>query len=75
MSEASDIGDVKCDTVCDVGKSINSKQCNKFSIENILGLKDDTKANRLMDFCRKGSIESHILTSLPSNTFALNDGS
>lgn len=57
MSEASDIGDAKCDTTCDDGKSIKSKQCNKFSIENILGLKDNTKVNRLelMDFCRKGT--------------------
>lgn len=71
MSEASSI-DVKCDTFCDVGKSINSKQCNKFSIENILGLRDNTKVNRveLMDFCRKGRI-----SPFPPNLLSHNDGS
>lgn len=54
MTEDND--EVKCDTICDEDKSIKSKQCNKFSIENILGLNNDTKVNRLelMDLCQKG---------------------
>lgn len=41
---------------CDKDKS---KQCNKFSIENILGLNDDVKANRLglIDLSQKGKVD------------------
>lgn len=45
--------------ISDQDKSIKSKQCNKFSISNILGLNDDeklTEVNRLelMEFSQKG---------------------
>lgn len=47
-------------TIADKDKSIKSKQCNKFSIEHILGLNDEklTKVNRaeLMRF-EKGESE------------------
>jgi hypothetical protein len=50
--------EIRADTSCDGDKSIKTKQCNKFSIENILGLNDDTKVNRLelMDLCQKGRV-------------------
>lgn len=50
--------EIQADTSCDKDKSIKTKQCNKFSIENILGLNDDTKVNRLelIDLCQKGII-------------------
>lgn len=40
--------DKETSTITDQDKSIKSKQCNKFSIENILGLHDEklTKVNR-----------------------------
>jgi hypothetical protein len=57
MSETSE-SEIRADTSGEKDKSIKSKQCNKFSIENILGLNDDTKVNRLelMDLCQKGRI-------------------
>lgn len=60
MSEASVKCDINCDKIKDEDKSIKSKQCNKFSIENILGLNDDDpKVNRLelMNLCQKGKKE------------------
>lgn len=56
MSETSESNGVKSDAISDKGRSIKSRQCNKFSIENILGLNDDEKVNRLelMDLCQKG---------------------
>jgi hypothetical protein len=51
--------EIKCAVISDKDKSITPKQCNKFSIENILGLTDNetlTKVNRveLIRFGRKG---------------------
>lgn len=48
---------MESDEACDnADRLIRSRQSNKFSIENILGLKDDSKANRLelIDLCEKG---------------------
>lgn len=43
----------------DKEKLIRSKASNKFSIDNILGLNDDSKVNRLelIDLCQKGREE------------------
>lgn len=60
MSEVSDRSEIKSETnVGDREKLIKSKQCNKFSIENILGLNDNAKVNRLelMDLCQKGKVD------------------
>lgn len=66
MSELSDSNDIKSETVGDREKSIKSKQCNKFSIENILGLNDNAKVNRLelMDLCQKGKVDLFQFPSL-----------
>lgn len=60
MSETSESNGVKSDVISDKGQSIKLRQCNKFSIENILGLNDDVKVNRLevIDLCRKGTKRS-----------------
>ena len=59
MSEVIQNNEIKSDTISDQEKSIKSKQCNKFSIENILGLNDNAKVNRLelMDLCQKGKVD------------------
>lgn len=68
MSELSDSNEIKSDAVGDIDKekSIKSKQCNKFSIENILGLNDNVKVNRLelMDLCQKGKVDPYHPPSL-----------
>lgn len=55
----SEFNDIKSAAVDDKEKLIKSKQCNKFSIENILGLNDNAKVNRLelMDLCQKGKVD------------------
>lgn len=54
---------IKVAVISDKDKSIRSKQCNKFSIENILGLNEDeklTEVNRLelMGFRQKGIVDT-----------------
>jgi hypothetical protein len=54
--------EIRSAVISDKDKSIKSKQCNKFSIENILGLNDDvklTEVNRLelMGFDQKGKVD------------------
>lgn len=54
-------------TITDKDKSIKSKQCNKFSIEHILGLNDDEKLTEvkrleLMGFHRKGKLKFQTCT-------------
>lgn len=51
-----EINEINSDAISEKDKSIKSKLCNKFSIENILGLNDNVKVNRLelMDLCQKG---------------------
>lgn len=59
----SEFNDIKSAAVDDKEKLIKSKQCNKFSIENILGLNDNAKVNRLelMDLCQKGKVDPFSL--------------
>lgn len=59
---ANESEEIKSAVISDKDKSIRSKQCNKFSIENILGLNDDeklTEVNRLelMGFRQKGKVD------------------
>ncbi|CRK90610.1 CLUMA_CG004312, isoform A [Clunio marinus] len=52
MSET-DGKEIKSETISDrKDESIKAKLCNKFSIENILGLNDDVKVNRF-EYCQK----------------------
>lgn len=60
---ANESEEIKSAMISDKDKSIKSKQCNKFSIENILGLNDDeklTEVNRLelMGFSQKGRVDT-----------------
>lgn len=55
--------EIESATASDKDKSIKAKHCNKFSIENILGLNDDEKLTRvnrleLMGFSQKGKVDS-----------------
>lgn len=47
---------MKSDVICDNDKLNKSKQSSKFSIENILGLNDNSKVIRvdLIELCEKG---------------------
>lgn len=58
MSEHKSEKDTECEAISD------KKQCNKFSIENILGLNDGAKVSRLelMNFCGKGKMSIATLT-------------
>lgn len=62
MSQPSSDSELKRDVDCDKDKSIKSKQCNKFSIENILGLSDEPKVDRLelMNLCQKGEKATEV---------------
>jgi hypothetical protein len=59
--------EIESATITEKDKSIKSKQCNKFSIENILGLNDEklTKVNRveLMRF-EKGRVDPNVNPSI-----------
>lgn len=58
---------MRSDVICDKDKIMKSKQSNKFSIENILGLNDDSKVNRLdlIELCEKGK---GLKSNLPTPT-------
>lgn len=65
----SETNEINSDAISDPDKSIKAKQCNKFSIENILGLNDNAKVNRLelMDLCQKGKLNLFHLQPQPDS--------